>query len=126
MIPGRAHVSLAALLLLLFAGSAFAEGVTLPAFHRFELDNGTVLLLSQAPEVPLVSVTAILRGGAVADPPERSGLANLLAALLEKVPGIETLRSLPRPLTRPAAALPAAPTWRPLLFRAHSLRAMRA
>jgi zinc protease len=87
MIPGRAHVSLAALLLLLFAGSAFAEGVTLPAFHRFELDNGTVLLLSQEPEVPLVSVTAILRGGAVADPPERSGLANLLAALLEKGAG---------------------------------------
>jgi zinc protease len=86
MIPGRAHVSLAALLLL-FAGSAFAEGVTLPAFHRFELDNGTVLLLSQEPEVPLVSVTAILRGGAVADPPERSGLANLLAALLEKGAG---------------------------------------
>jgi predicted Zn-dependent peptidase len=85
MIPARARIGLAALLL--FAGSALAEGVTLPAFHRFELDNGTVLLLSQEPEVPLVSVTAILRGGAVADPPERSGLANLLAALLEKGAG---------------------------------------
>ncbi len=85
MIPARAHVSLAALLL--FAGSAFAEGVTLPAFHRFELDNGTVLLLGQEPEVPLVSVTAVLRGGAVTDPPGLSGLANLLASLLEKGAG---------------------------------------
>jgi predicted Zn-dependent peptidase len=86
MMPARAHAGLAALLLLL-AGSAFAEGVTLPAFHRFELDNGTVLLLSQEPEVPLVSVTAILRGGAVADPPEHAGLANLVASLLEKGAG---------------------------------------
>jgi zinc protease len=86
MIPARVRACLAALLLLLTSG-AVAEGVTLPAFHRFELDNGTVLLLSQAPEVPLVSVTAILRGGAVADPPGRSGLANLVASLLEKGAG---------------------------------------
>jgi zinc protease len=87
MIMGRARVFVAVFLLALVPGSAFSADVTLPAFHRFELDNGTVLLLSQRPEVPLVSVTAILRGGAVADPPELSGLANLLAALLEKGAG---------------------------------------
>jgi predicted Zn-dependent peptidase len=87
MIMGRARVLLAVFLLAVVAGSAFSADVTLPAFHRFELDNGTVLLLSQKSEVPLVSVTAILRGGAVADPPELSGLANLLAALLEKGAG---------------------------------------
>lgn len=87
MNPARTHIRLPVLLLLLLAGSVFAEGVTLPAFHHFELDNGTALLLSQQPEVPLVSVTAILRGGAVADPPEHSGLANLLASLLEKGAG---------------------------------------
>ena len=87
MIPSGARLLLAALLLALVASSAFAEGVTLPPFHRFELENGTVLLLSQKPEVPMVSVTAILRGGAVADPPGRGGLANLLASLLEKGAG---------------------------------------
>ena len=46
-----------------------------------------MLLLSEKPEVPLVSVTAILRGGARVDPAGRSGLANLLAALLEKGAG---------------------------------------
>ena len=87
MTPVRASIRIAAPLLALLAGSAFAEGVTLPPFHRFELDNGTVLLLSQEPEVPLVSVTAVLRGGAVADPADHGGLANLLAALLEKGAG---------------------------------------
>jgi zinc protease len=87
MIRGRVRIRFAALLLALLAGSAFAEGVTLPASHRFELDNGTVLLLSQEPEVPLVSVTAILRGGAVVDPADHGGLANLFAALLEKGAG---------------------------------------
>jgi predicted Zn-dependent peptidase len=87
MISARTRIHATVLLLALAAGAALADGVTLPAFHRFELDNGTVLLLSQEPEVPLVSVTAILRGGAVADPAEHGGLANLLASLLEKGAG---------------------------------------
>ena len=87
MIAPRVRLRITALLLALIAGSAFADGVTLPMFHRFELDNGTVLLLSHKPEVPLVSVTAILRGGAVTDPAGHSGLANLLASLLEKGAG---------------------------------------
>ena len=78
---------LAGLVLTLLSGAAFAQGVTLPDFERVELDNGTVLLLSEKSEVPLVSVTAILRGGAVVDPEGRSGLANLLAGLLEKGAG---------------------------------------
>lgn len=83
----RPDFGLAALTLTLLAGAAFAQGVTLPDFERIELDNGAVLLLSEKPEVPLVSVTAILRGGAVVDPDGRGGLANLLASLLEKGAG---------------------------------------
>ena len=75
MIRSGTRTRLAVLALALLAHSALAAGVTLPPFHRFELGNGTVLLLSQEPEVPMVSVTAILRGGAVADPPGRGGLA---------------------------------------------------
>lgn len=83
----RPVAGLAALALTLLAGTAFAQGVTLPDFERIELDNGAVLLLSEKPEVPLVSVTAILRGGAVVDPDGQNGLANLLAALLEQGAG---------------------------------------
>jgi len=77
----------AALVLLLQAGLAAAAGVTLPDFDRVELPNGTVLLLSEKPDVPLVAATAILRGGAVVDPEGRSGLANVVASLLEKGAG---------------------------------------
>jgi predicted Zn-dependent peptidase len=87
MTVARHIVGLTALALTLLSGAAVARGVTLPDFERVELDNGTVLLLSEKPEVPLVSVTAILRGGAVVDREGRSGLANLLAALLEKGAG---------------------------------------
>jgi zinc protease len=87
MRPVRAILSIAALGLVLQAGIASAEGVTLPDFDRVELPNGTVLLLSEKPDVPLVSATAILRGGAVVDPEGLSGLANLVASLLEKGAG---------------------------------------
>ena len=83
----RPIAGLAALALTMLVGTAVARDVTLPDFERIELDNGTVLLLSEKPEVPLVSVTAILRGGAVVDPDGQNGLANLLATLLERGAG---------------------------------------
>jgi predicted Zn-dependent peptidase len=75
------------LLLVLVPALALGQGVTLPAFERVELDNGTVLLLNEQHDVPLVAVSAVLRGGAVSDPLEQNGLAGLFAALLEKGAG---------------------------------------
>lgn len=72
---------------LLLPALASSQGVTLPDFERVELDNGTVLLLNEQHDVPLVSVSAILWGGAVSDPPEQYGIASLLASLLEKGAG---------------------------------------
>lgn len=83
----RNLTGVALLLLALATSSALAQGVTLPDFERVELDSGTVLLLSQKPEVPLVSVSAIVRGGAIANPADLSGLTTLFAALLEKGAG---------------------------------------
>ena len=71
----------------IFATSAVAQDVTLPVFERLELDNGTVLILTQKPDVPMVSVTAMIRGGAVADPDGLSGLTALFAELLDKGAG---------------------------------------
>ncbi len=66
---------------------AKSQGVMLPAFERVPLDNGTVVLLNERRDVPLVAISAILRGGAVSDPQEQNGLAGLFAALLEKGAG---------------------------------------
>ena len=73
--------------LLGFALCAQAEGVTLPEERRIELPNGTVLVLAAKDEVPLVSFQARVRGGAVADPPGKAGIAGLLAGLLTKGAG---------------------------------------
>jgi len=66
---------------------AFADDVTLPDFDRVELGNGTILLLSEKHDVPLVGFQAVARAGAVADPDGREGLTSLLADMLEKGAG---------------------------------------
>ncbi len=57
--------------------------VSLPALERIELANGTVLLLSEKHDVPLIGLEAIVRGGAVTDPDDLNGLASLLAELMQ-------------------------------------------
>ena len=73
-----------ALTLLLASAAAFGDGVTLPAFERVVLENGTVLLLNENHDVPLIGLEAVVRGGATADPRDKHGLASLLAILLVK------------------------------------------
>lgn len=73
-------------LLCLSVTSALAD-VSLPQYERVELESGAVLLLSEKHDVPLVGLQAIVRGGAVQDPADKNGLANLLAGMLEKGAG---------------------------------------
>ncbi|MDJ0939422.1 MAG: pitrilysin family protein [Woeseiaceae bacterium] len=80
----RVIVMLAALL---GAATAAADGVTLPDVQRVELGNGTVLLINQKDDVPLVGVSIVLRGGAAADPEDRHGLGSLYAELIQKGAG---------------------------------------
>lgn len=85
MIRHLGSVTLAAMTLA--ALPVFAADISLPAYQRLQLDNGTVLLLNEKRDVPLVGIYAVLRGGAVADPPGLNGVASLFAALLEKGAG---------------------------------------
>ena len=71
----------------LFAGLSQAADVTLPDYERVVLDNGTVLLLSEKHEVPLIGLQAVVRGGSVADPADKAGLAELLATVMQKGAG---------------------------------------
>ncbi len=70
--------------LFLLAGVAAANDVTLPEYERVVLDNGTVLLLAEKHDVPLVGMHAVVRGGSVADPADKAGLSELLATVLQK------------------------------------------
>lgn len=64
-----------------------SDGVKTPPFERVQLANGTVLLLMERRDVPLIQFDARVRGGGRLDPSDRSGVASLLASLLEKGAG---------------------------------------
>jgi len=77
-------------LLAVFAAAcnaALAQGVTLPEYHYVELDNGAVFILTEKRDVPLVGVTALIRGGAVVDPDGKAGLSSIFAEMLQKGAG---------------------------------------
>jgi predicted Zn-dependent peptidase len=78
---------LLAIALLITPGLAAAQGVTLPEPQVVELDNGAVLIVYEKRDVPLVGISAVVRGGAVTDPEDKAGLSSLLAAMLEKGAG---------------------------------------
>ena len=75
------------LVLALISLPAAAQGVMLPDAERVELDNGTVLLLVEKRDVPLIGLQAVVRGGAVTDPAGKHGLSDLLTQLLQKGAG---------------------------------------
>lgn len=64
-----------------------AVGVKVPAHERIRLPNGITVVLMPQREVPLTAFVALLRGGAQADPEGKSGLAAIVAGLLEKGAG---------------------------------------
>ncbi|RZV38151.1 MAG: insulinase family protein [Chromatiales bacterium] len=73
--------------LTLLASAAWSDDITLPDYERVVLENGTVLLLSEKHEVPLIGLRAEVRGGSVADPVGKAGVAELLASVMQKGAG---------------------------------------
>jgi zinc protease len=82
----RRASALAVLLLLVTASGALAA----PAVHREVLPNGIVLLVAERPAIPIVAVRVYVRAGAVDEPADRAGLANLTGALLTRGTGKRT------------------------------------
>ena len=69
------------------AASAAAPGVKVPAHQRFVLPNGLVVILVPQREVPLIAFSGFVRGGALADPAGKPGVASLVAGLLDRGAG---------------------------------------
>ncbi len=65
---------------------------SVPPIHRFTLDNGIQVLLMEHHELPLLSLGLIFRGGSADDPPDKPGLSDALAAMLDE--GTEQRSSL--------------------------------
>jgi predicted Zn-dependent peptidase len=84
----RRIVVIAATVCSLAAPAVFAaSAVKTPNFEKVKLPNGATLLLMERHDVPLISFTAVIRGGALSDPADRLGTSSLLASLLEKGAG---------------------------------------
>src|SRR3989442_6969767 len=75
---------LPAVLVVLALLLAMPAGAATPIAHREVLPNGVVLLVAERPAVPIVVVRTFAHAGAVLDPPDRAGLANLTGALLTR------------------------------------------
>src|SRR5210317_1969083 len=88
------YVAASALWLVLAAATAAAapEGVQLPEYREFRLDNGALLVLMERRDVPLVSFNASMHGGVIAEPDMLNGVAALTAELLEKGSGMRNAR----------------------------------
>src|SRR5712692_7112400 len=71
-------------LAILLLGTVPSTPTAAPLAHREVLPNGIVLLVAERPAVPIVAVRVFTRAGAVFDPPDRAGLANLTGALLTR------------------------------------------
>ncbi|MBI6545415.1 MAG: insulinase family protein [Cyanobacteria bacterium NC_groundwater_1444_Ag_S-0.65um_54_12] len=68
---------------LLLAASA-ATDIAIPRPLIFNLENGLKVLFLERHQLPIVNIQLVLRAGAVADPPGKSGVAALTADLLTK------------------------------------------
>ncbi len=66
------------------AGKADEGALKLPPYKKVKLKNGMSLLLMEQREIPLVSLSFIVRTGSTADPAGREGVASLAAELLRK------------------------------------------
>ena len=84
----RLTLGTAAIFLSLSVGAlAYAQNsdtVTLPPYNTVKLENGMTLLLMEHHEVPIVSLSFIVKTGSVADPVGKEGVATLVGDLLRK------------------------------------------
>jgi len=62
-------------------------GVKVPAHQRFVLSNGLTIVLVPRKDVPLIAFSGFVRGGSLADPVDKPGVASLVAGLLDRGSG---------------------------------------
>ncbi|WP_224248552.1 M16 family metallopeptidase [Hyalangium gracile] len=120
MSGGMGRTVLAALLVATVAGAQGAgaaepkkagptQGIQLPRTTVIELKNGTRLILAEKHEVPLISFSAWLRGGALGEPQGKEGLASLTGQLLLKGAGKRDARQFAEAVDGVGAQLDVSP-----------------
>jgi predicted Zn-dependent peptidase len=67
--------------------AAATPWVKVPDYTRFVLPNGLTVILVPKKDVPLIAFSGFVRGGALADPAVKPGVAALVAGLLDRGAG---------------------------------------
>jgi zinc protease len=80
-------------------GSLVAKGedvgpVTAGEVQKFDLPNGLRILVREDARLPLVSMSAVFRGGLLAETPEKNGITRLIAKVLLKGTGTRTAEQI--------------------------------
>lgn len=79
----RARVTFGLIIGLAILSPFPGQAAKLPA-ERFVMDNGLILLVLPQPTIPIVNVRVMIKAGALFDPEEKPGVANLVADLLDE------------------------------------------
>lgn len=69
---------------IILAASSLAAQARLPQYTKQTLPNGATVILLRKPDVPLVSVRAVFRGGAEAEPAGLNGIASITSELMRR------------------------------------------
>ena len=69
------------------AADAEVAGVKIPAHQRLVLPNGLTIILLPKKDVPMIAFSGFVRGGSLADPDGKPGVASLVAGLLDRGAG---------------------------------------
>ncbi|MCG3778908.1 MAG: putative zinc protease [Nitrospira sp.] len=95
MLTARRHTILALVMgcwtLLWTAGPALAAQI---APTKFVTANGLTVLVLEQHFLPIVEIHALIKAGSAQDPPEKAGLANLVASLLDEGTTTRTSKQL--------------------------------
>lgn len=69
---------------LILAASSLAAQARLPEYSKQTLPNGATVILLRKPDVPLISLRAVFRGGAEAEPSGLNGIASITSELMRR------------------------------------------
>lgn len=93
------------LIIALAAGALLPAQVKLPPFSKKTLPNGATLILLNKPDVPLVTVRALFRGGAEAEAAGQAGINALTVELMRRGAGARSAEQFAEALDALGAAL---------------------
>jgi predicted Zn-dependent peptidase len=69
---------------LILAASSLCAQARLPQYSKQSLPNGATVILLRKPDVPLISLRAVFRGGAEAEPAGLNGIASITSELMRR------------------------------------------